>query len=149
MTTVPLRTRRSSPPTTTAVTDALLARRLRAAWKIARNTTKVQDAIRSAIEVAKPHATKDAEGNAVYWPEGVEPQDYRDFRVPATPDERRAFDEIPDVEIRNAAQSIRNDFPDATEDIIAKETTRLFGFPSCTPALRKHFDQATGNTIHD
>ena len=131
------------------VTDALLARRLRAAWGITRNTTKVQDAILSAIEVAKPRVTADAGGSSVYWPDGMEPQNYRDFRVPATPDERRAFDEIPDVEIRNAAQSIRNDFPDATDDIIAKETTRLFGFPSCTPALRKHFDQATGNTIHD
>ena len=72
----------------------------------------------------------------------MEPQDYREFRIPATPDERRAFDEIPDAEIRNAAQSIRNDFPDANDDIVAKETTRIFGFPSCTPALRKHFDQA-------
>ncbi|MBR4518757.1 MAG: DUF3320 domain-containing protein [Victivallales bacterium] len=131
------------------VTHALLARRLRSAWKIARNTPKVQDAIQSAIEVAKPCTTTDASGNSVYWPEGINPQEYRDFRVPATPEERRAFDEIPDVEIHNAAQSILRDFPDATEDIVVRETARLFGFPSCTPALRKRFDLVAENTIHN
>ena len=124
------------------ITNALLARRLRTAWNITRNTSKVQDTILSAIEVAFPRNTTDAAGEKIFWPVNANPQDYQVFRVPATPEERRDFTEIPDIEIRNAAASVRYDFPDANDDIVAKETTRLFGFPSCTPALRKRFDQA-------
>lgn len=125
------------------ITLALLSRRIRAAWQIARNTAKVQDTIQSALEVVEPRVTTDASGKPVYWPENIAPQEYHDFRVPAKPEERRPFDEIPDAEIRNAAESIQRDFPDATPDIVARETTKLFGFPSCTPALRKYFDLAT------
>ena len=74
----------------------------------------------------------------VFWPEGVDPANYTDYRVGATKESRRAIDEIPPEELANAMYEVLVDFASCEQDVLYRETIRLFGLNTLTAKARQY-----------
>jgi hypothetical protein len=110
------------------VSMELTARRVAGHWGIGKIGSKVAKRISQIASSANITKTK-TEGRIFLWPPGVDPGDYKIFRVPGNDDNtRRNADELPPEEIANAALSIIENQVSMPADDLVSETARMFGF---------------------
>ena len=81
------------------------------------------------------------DGDRFVWPEGVDPETWTQFR-PNAQDVDREFTEISPVEIRNAAQSVREENSDLDQDDFELAVLEIFGRKRRTEAVRAHLSKA-------
>ena len=123
------------------VCEAVLRKRVCKAWGLTRMTDHVHrvfDACTPSGFAVTEHGT-----GKVYWPHGVDPASWRDYRVPSEdPDSRRALEEIPPEELMNAMCEILSDLGGCHQDDLYRETIKLFGLSTLTAKARKFLDAA-------
>ena len=123
------------------VCETVLKRRVSKAWGITRMTDAVHRLLDSATGADIRSSAHDS--GRVFWPQGMEPEAYRDYRVPGRdPDSRRPLDEIPPEEIANAMREILEDLGECQRDGLYRETMRLFGLATLTAKARRFMDAA-------
>ena len=123
------------------ICDALVRKRVASAWGLTRMSEKANAAITAAIPRDLVFSTHGA--GRVYWPDGVDPESWRGYRVPtgdaAT---KRAIDEIPLEEIRNAFRDIVADLGSCPREDLYREAARAFGVAAASPKARSSLDAA-------
>ncbi|MBQ7651807.1 MAG: DUF3320 domain-containing protein, partial [Victivallales bacterium] len=123
------------------VRESVVRKRLFHAWNIARTTPQILSAYRQLLPQSK--TTEDC-GGTVFWGT-VKPEEFDSFRVPGlSPDSRRAIDEIPAAEIQAAFRYILTDFKGCPDDVLFRETVRLFGYNSLTEKMRNYLSGIKG-----
>ncbi len=115
----------------------LLFRRVAGAWGV----TRITDAVRRVLDFCSPSSSAITVecGVTVYWPAGMKSADYRGFRVPAKekdPSTKRALEEIPPQEVANAMDELIIEFGDCPQDVLFRETLKLFGLGALTDKAR-------------
>ena len=120
---------------------SVLARRVAGAWGVTRMTDRVCDVVSAAVPSDIGISTHGTGG--VYWPSGVDPESYKGYRIPSSdPASKRAIDEIPLEEIRNAMRDMLADFGTCPKEDLYRETMKTFGYASTTPKSRTYLDAA-------
>ena len=123
------------------ICDMVLRKRVGKAWGLSRMTEAVHrifDACMPAECVVTEHET-----GKVYWPQGVNPLEWRDYRVPSSdPNAKRILEEIPPEELMNAMCEVLADLGGCHQDELYKETLKLFGLSTLTAKARKLLDVA-------
>ena len=123
------------------VCETVLRRRVCRVWGLTRMTENVHRVFDDCRPAGCPVTTRGAE--RVYWPQGVSPDAYRDFRVPSPdPDSRRTLEEIPPEEVANAMRETLADFGACPVDDLYRETLRIFGLATLTAKARRLLDTA-------
>ena len=122
------------------VFETILRKRIVKAWGFARLTDAIQTAIREALPDELETSNKGI--GRVFWPKGVHPEDYRDFRVSDDKANRRAVDEIPTEELANAMRQVFDDLGACDQENLYRETIRLLGFAVLTARIRPALDLA-------
>ena len=124
------------------VCESVLYRRVGKACGVSRFTEAAQRALSACLPA---NAVKTEHGDRkVFWPNGTNPSDYRDFRVPADadPDTRRLLEEIPPEELANAMCEVLTDLGGCHRDDLYRETLRLLGLQTLTSKARALLDIA-------
>ena len=123
------------------ICEMVLRKRVSKAWGLSRMTETVHrifDMCMPAECVVTEHET-----GRVYWSKGVDPSDYREYRVPSSdPSARRTLEEIPPEELRNAMGEILADLGGCPQEELYKEVLKLFGLSTLTAKARKLLDVA-------
>ena len=118
--------------------EKVLKRRVLRAWGF----TRIGDAIKRILDECLPSnaVTTQLGEDRVFWPNGIVPNDYRQFRVGQDEESRRAIDEIPPEEIANAMQEVLMDFTSCEKDTLLRETVKLLGMSVVTSKARKYLE---------
>ena len=113
-------------------------------WHFNRAGENMQAILDACIPADLP-TTSHPDGK-VYWKTGQSPDKYTHYRV-QTPssDGKRSIDEIPLEELSNAMTDILRDFHSLEEEVLFKETLRLFGFSAITTKSSKYLSAAFCN----
>ncbi|MBP5586839.1 MAG: DUF3320 domain-containing protein [Lentisphaeria bacterium] len=119
---------------------SLLKKRITKAWGFARAGGNIAAVLRDCMP-DKLTTTSNAD-EPVYWPGNVSPADYRDYRIGTDRDAKRAIDEIPPEELANAMHEILVDFASCEQDVLFRETIRLFGLNTLTAKARQYLEYA-------
>ncbi len=120
------------------VCESLLKKRIVRAWGF----TRTGDNILSVLHSAMPREFEVTElgHDRVFWPEGLSPSAYHDYRVSPEGKNRRSLEEIPPEELANAMYEVLVDFHSCEPDTLYRETVKLFGFSAVTAKARKYLD---------
>ncbi|MCQ2403102.1 MAG: DUF4011 domain-containing protein [Lentisphaeria bacterium] len=116
--------------------DFLLPR-IRKQWKGLKSTETNDSFIRQVLEQLPCHVTTDGEEKTI-WMDAQQAENFRGYRVPATPEDRRPLEEIPYCELKAAYEEIRQDYIDAAPEVILKALPRKLGFTSVNAAMVKY-----------
>ncbi|WP_294504668.1 DUF3320 domain-containing protein [uncultured Victivallis sp.] len=122
------------------VYESVLKKRIVRAWGFNRTGENIQSVLNACLPETLEHSRYG--GNRVFWPEGVAAESYREYRVPADENSRRAIDEIPPEELANAMHEILTDFGSCERDTLYRETLRLFGLSTVTNKARRFLEIA-------
>lgn len=121
--------------------ENILRKRVCKAWGL----TRITDNVNRVFDACTPSGfsvTKHETGN-IYWPKGIDPVSWRDFRVPsADPDSRRTLEEIPPEELVNAMCNVLTELGGCHQDDLYREVLKLFGLSTLTAKARKFLDVA-------
>ena len=120
--------------------ESLLKKRITKAWGFARAGGNIAAVLRECLP-DNMVTTANAD-EPVYWPRGIDPADYHDYRVGTDRDSRRAIDEIPPEELANAMYEVLVDFASCEHDVLFRETIRLFGLNTLTAKARQYLEYA-------
>ena len=122
------------------VYEHLLKKRIVSAWGF----TRTGDNIRAVLNACLPDDcdTTLLGEDRVFWPYGINAQNFTVYRVSGDADSKRTIDEIPPEEIANAMMEILRDFSSCEQDTLYRETVKLFGFSAVTAKTRKYLDNA-------
>ena len=123
------------------ICDMVLRKRVGKAWGLSRMT----EAVHRIFDVCMPAEciVTEHETGKVYWPQGVNPLEWRDYRVPSSdPNAKRILEEIPPEELMNAMCEVLADLGGCHQDELYKETLKLFGLSTLTAKARKLLDVA-------
>ena len=120
--------------------ESLLKKRVTKAWGFARAGGNIAAVLRECLPAEV--ATTCRADEPVYWPDGVAPADYLDYRVGTDKESKRAIDEIPPEELANAMCEVLFDFASCEKDVLFRETIRLFGLNTLTAKARQYLEYA-------
>lgn len=127
------------------VLQQVLFRRVARAWGLARVGRRIEELL---ARLAAGSARQDADGAAVYWPEGVDPDNWSGLRVPSPqPDSRRAIDEIGLEELGNAAIYVLEQQGATSPEGLARAVSRLFGIGRTTADAEARILRALGSGL--
>lgn len=120
---------------------ALAARRLAAHWDFSRFIASVQQRVEVLARRARMRIVQH-DDDLFLWPDGLDPEAYRAFRIPGdSANTRRDATDLPPEEIANAAQHLLNQHISLPTDDLVRETARLLGYqrlgPRVEPAIRR------------
>ncbi len=120
------------------VYESLLKKRIVRAWGF----NRIGDNIQNVLTACLPAELKTSRlgDEHVFWPSGFSADSYRDYRIPADENSKRAMDEIPPEELANAMYEVLIDFSSCEQDTLYRETVKLFGFSAVTAKARKYLD---------
>ena len=121
--------------------EKLLRRRLVEHWGFTRAGSNIQAILTAALPPAVT-TTLTPDGESVFWSDACRPETLSGYRVPGDPDTRRNTDEIPPEEIAQAMLDVIAHYHTSKEDILFRETVRLFGFTKLTDAMRPALQHA-------
>lgn len=129
------------------ICHSLLCRRVIKAWGMTRVGNRIDNRIREFCRKLKPPITKMGKTN-YYWPEKINPAEYKLFRVPSDDNQtRRNIEEIPCEEIKNAALYILRQQISLAEGDLAREVASLFGFHRMGVSRQQHIIKGIGLLI--
>ena len=120
--------------------ESLLKKRITKAWGFARAGGNIAAVLRECLP--DDLTTTANADEPVFWPREVSPAEYRDYRVGADRDSKRAIDEIPPEELANAMYEFLVDFASCDRDVLFRETIRLFGLNTLTAKARQYLEYA-------
>jgi hypothetical protein len=120
--------------------ESLLKKRITKAWGFTRAGGNIAAVLRECIP-SDLTTTANAD-EPVYWPRGMDPADYRDYRAGTDRESKRAIDEIPPEELANAMYEVLVDFASCEHDVLFRETIRLFGLTTLTAKARQYLEYA-------
>lgn len=119
------------------VSLGLVARRVAEHWGIARVTSRAQTRVVGLAKKANVRVTTD-EGKVFFWPASLEPKSFTGFRVPGADDaSKRDAEDLPLVEVANAAQYLLEQHVSLPVADLVRETARLFGYQRTGPSVDK------------
>jgi len=126
------------------ITVTLATRRLAAAWEVTRVTKKTRAWVEELVEcLAARHRPVVRDG--VIWRHDQDPVAYTEFRVPADGEQPpRDADDIPTIELANAAERILQASIALPRESLIKETCRVFGFSRAGTKLKQAVEAALG-----
>lgn len=112
------------------IEEGMVFRRITRAWGIER----VGNRIAERLTALRPRALAlTRNGGRFYWPTGVDPVGWRNFRAAdQTEESKRHVDEIALEEIANAASYLLANNGESPADALAKDICRLFGMSRIT-----------------
>jgi len=116
--------------------ESLLKKRVTKAWGFARAGGNIAAVLKECLPAGT--ATTSNADETVFWPDGIDPAKYADYRVGADRESRRAIDEIPPEELANAMYEVLVDFASCEQDVLYRETIRLFGLNTLTAKARQY-----------
>lgn len=99
-------------------------------------TRVAQTRIDSILEVERRRPDE----HGFYWPDGVNPQRWKQFRQDPTQD--RVLEHISPLELANAMRDIALPSEGITIDELKRQTIEIFGFKRLTPGLSDTLDRA-------
>ena len=120
--------------------ESLLKKRITKAWGFARAGGNLAAVLKECLPAGSVTTRRTDE--TVYWPEGVDPAGYSDYRVGSDKESKRAIDEIPPEELANAMCEVLFDFASCEKDVLFRETIRLFGLNTLTAKARQYLEFA-------
>ena len=120
--------------------ESLLKKRITKAWGFARAGGNIAAVLKECLP--DDLTTTANADEPVFWPEDAVPADYRDYRVGPDRESRRAIDEIPPEELANAMREVLVDLASCEQDVLYRETIRLFGFNTLTAKARQYLGYA-------
>jgi very-short-patch-repair endonuclease len=110
------------------ITLGLATRRVAGFWGLERIHEKAMQRVEGLI-VGTGIQMERSDVGLILWPAGAQPKEYKQFRVPgAGEDTVRGVEDLPLVELANAALYVLTHGISAPETEIIRETSRLFGF---------------------
>lgn len=125
------------------ITVGLLARRIAPAWDVARITKKITKRVEELVRALEREGRIQRQGD-VLWRADQDPAGYRAFRCPGEGAEQRKLEDIPDVEIANAAQALLRTCVSLPEEDLAREVARVFGIKRMGKKVQAAAEQGIG-----
>ncbi len=124
------------------ISHPLLARRVINAWGMNKIGNVIDERITDICHRMKLTRTTHL-GRTWYWPLTATPAKYADFRIPDDPEAyRREAEDIPPEEVANAMRQILKQQISLPEEILVRETARLFGIRRVGPSVDECFRYA-------
>ena len=120
------------------VYERIIKKRIVKAWNFNRTGETIQSVLNSCLPQDFP--TTSIGDDNVYWDAGQDPAAYSGFRVNSPNGFKRTVDEIPPEELANAMYEILIDFNSCQQDILFRETVKLFGLSAVTQKARKYLE---------
>lgn len=122
------------------ICESLLKRRLVKAWGFSRTGENIQNVLNSCFP-SNCQITQIGE-ERVFWSKLHDAKLYKDYRICGNTAMRRDIDEIPPEEVANAMYEVLTDFHSCEQDVLYRETVKLFGFSAMSNKMRKYLDIA-------
>jgi very-short-patch-repair endonuclease len=127
------------------ITRNLLARRVLAAWGIAKMGTRINAQFEHIL--AQSNLSRTVNGDIiVFWNANINPESYTGYRIETTDGKKRDADDLPPEEIANAVKEILSHQISLPKEDLIREASRLFGFArsgtNVEMAMRKGIDFA-------
>lgn len=123
------------------IIEGLLLKRAADEWDFSRIGPRIREIF--AKHLPEALAKTRQQGQAVYWPRELSPDDYQICRVPTEQEEsRRKIDEIPLEEIQNAALGILERYISYPKEDLLREVAKKFGIGRLTGNTADHLEQA-------
>jgi len=123
-----------------------LARLITNLWGMSKAGKKIRERVKKLIPAATLEIVCDR-GIAFVWTKASLNQVYEGFRIPADGGYKRGMDEIPTVEIANAARAILRQQIQLPAEALMAEVARSFGFQRTTENMRSHIQAAVDELI--
>ena len=123
------------------ITGGLLRKRIVKAWGFTRTGDNILNIIRAnvPVEMAKSKNLEDT----VFWPHGINPDQYKFFRSPGSDSSsRRNIDEIPTEELKNAMHWVLLEFHSCPQDVLYREAVKKFGYSKVTSQMQQYLNAA-------
>lgn len=127
------------------ICESVMLKRITKAWGVRLTENARNWLMRCTRRLASSGVTTSQKGEErVYWAPGQNAGNFKVFRVPqfGNDDTRRAIWEIPPEEIVNAMSAVLYDFGECEQDILYRETLKLFGMGAVTAKARGYLDTA-------
>lgn len=123
------------------IIESLLRKRILREWGFTRLRENMEDVLRRSVP-KDLEVTTQASGR-VFWPPATPSASYAGYRRQGEEKEtRRAIDEIPVQEIRNAARYVMALYKSVDGETLRKETLKRLGFTRVTAAAQEALDEA-------
>ncbi|HXK94567.1 MAG TPA: DUF3320 domain-containing protein, partial [bacterium] len=123
-----------------------LARLITNLWSMSKAGKKIRERVKKLIPSAKLEIADDR-GIDFVWTKASLNQVYEGFRIPVDGGYKRGMDEIPTVEIANAARAILRQQIQLPAEALMAEVARSFGFQRTTENMRSHIQAAVDELI--
>ncbi|MFB3788680.1 MAG: DUF3320 domain-containing protein [bacterium] len=123
-----------------------LARLITNLWGMSKAGKKIRERVKKLIPAATLEIVSDR-GIVFVWTKASLNQVYEGFRIPADGGYKRGMDEIPTVEIANAARAILRQQIQLPAEALMAEVARSFGFQRTTENMRSHIQAAVDELI--
>ena len=130
------------------LTESVLVRRIMQEWGFARAGSR----IRAVLERCLPRtlAKTKQNGEPVYWPPKIAPEDFEFYRVPTKQAEsQRKAEELPTEELVNAMLEILERYLSYPRGDLLRETGRQFGIGRLTDAISGFLNVALDRLIEN
>jgi hypothetical protein len=122
------------------VAESELFKRVRIAWGLAKTGRRMQELLAGLLE-GKVAKTED--GTSFYWPEGVDPNTWEQFRIPKAEDgAKRPVDDICLEELGNIAMFILSEHGRTSAPDLAKSICTLLGIQRATAVAEERVCRA-------
>ncbi len=109
------------------VSKNLLCKRVLSAWGISRNGSRLSSYFESLFSGMLLRET--VHGNSIFfWKQEQDPAAYMIYRSAVNDSDKRNADDIPPIEIANAAKQILKEQISLSKEDLIRETVRLFSF---------------------
>lgn len=137
------------------ILQTLLSKRLLDAWNISRLGGRLQSRIEDLLSRLSLTITEEPNGGKCYWPEGIEPAEYDNYRVFSDDLTKRNADELPVREVCNALTYILNQQISLPKEDLIREGAKEFGFSRTGSVVNEKMEIAiqemldSGKAIHE
>ncbi|MBO4286687.1 MAG: DUF3320 domain-containing protein [Kiritimatiellae bacterium] len=123
------------------ILESLLRKRILREWGFIRLRENMEDVLRRSIP--KDLETTQQAAGRVFWPPATPSSSYTGYRMQGEEKEaRRAIEEIPVQEIRNAARYVMALYKTVSEETLQKETLKRLGLVRVTAAAKEALNEA-------
>ena len=126
------------------ITRDLIIRRVAQEWGFSRVASKIIKTVEKQLPI-QPASASGAK-NAAYWPDSIQPEEYRNYRVADR--EVRKFEDVPIEELCNAALDVLSQYIAYPQEDFAAEVARQFGFNRVAQSTAQVAETAIQELLH-
>ncbi len=122
------------------IVEKALFDRVARAWNLLRTGPKITERLRS-VAIGQVKYVDEADGLRFYWPQGVDPNTWSDFRIAdTTPQSRRNVSDVSQREIRNVIEYVLHSAGSAPREEIVRSVSRLLGTDRASAQVQARVD---------